>query len=95
MEADRVKKMKFLNTPSAASSEAFIVHTIAPRNLTIVYSMVLILDQNMLRKKIGFDDSLYVTECLQQIEIPDLFNMCGPCTRVYELILALLFRVSI
>ena len=45
--------------------------------------------QNMLRTyrvkwvfskitKIGFIDSLDVTECLQQIEIPDLLNMCAP-----------------
>ena len=34
------------------------------------------------RKNVGFDDSFDVTKCLQQIEIPDLINMCGTC---YEL----------
>ena len=29
------------------------------------------------RKKIGFDDSFDVTKCLQQIEIPDLLQMCA------------------
>ena len=28
-------------------------------------------------KKIGFDDSFYVTKCLKQIEMPDLFHMCA------------------
>ena len=29
------------------------------------------------RKEIGFDDSFDVTECLQQIEMPDLLHMCA------------------
>ena len=28
-------------------------------------------------KKIGFDDSFDVTECLQQIGMPDLLNVCA------------------
>ena len=27
-------------------------------------------------KKIGFDDSFDVTNCLQQIEMPDLLHVC-------------------
>ena len=27
----------------------------------------------------GFDGSFDVTKCHQQIEIPELFNMCAPC----------------
>ena len=27
-------------------------------------------------KKIGFDDSLDVSKCLQQIEMPDLLHVC-------------------
>ena len=30
------------------------------------------------KKKIGFDDSVDITKCLQQIEIPDLLQMCAP-----------------
>ena len=43
--------------------------------------------QNMLRtydvkqvffeEKLGFDDSLDVTKCLQHIEMPDLLHMCA------------------
>jgi len=29
------------------------------------------------RKKIGFEDSFDVTKCLQQIEIPNLLNVCA------------------
>ena len=28
------------------------------------------------KKKFGFDDSLYVTKCLQQIEMSDLLHVC-------------------
>ena len=28
-------------------------------------------------KKIGFDDSFDVTKCLQQIEMPDLLQVCA------------------
>ena len=48
--------------------------------------------QNMLRtyvvkylfseKKIGFDDSFDLTQCLQQIEIPDLLQMCAPSSQL-------------
>ena len=31
------------------------------------------------RKKIEFDLSVNVTECLQQIEIPNLLHMCAQC----------------
>ena len=31
-------------------------------------------------KKIGFDDSFDVTNCLQQIKILDLLHMCLPCS---------------
>ena len=30
-------------------------------------------------KNFGFDD---VSKCLQQIEIPDLFHMCKPCSEL-------------
>ena len=33
--------------------------------------------QLFLGKKIGFDDSCYVTKCLQQIEMTDLLHMCA------------------
>ena len=36
----------------------------------------------LFRKKIGFDDSVDVTKCLEQIEMPELLHMCAPC---YEL----------
>ena len=32
--------------------------------------------------KIGFDYSFDVTKCLQQLEIPDLFHMCAPCSEL-------------
>ena len=28
-------------------------------------------------KKIGFDDSINVTKCLQQIKMPELLHMCA------------------
>ena len=31
------------------------------------------------REKIGFNDSAEVTECIQQIEIPNFLHMCAPC----------------
>ena len=37
--------------------------------------MILITD--FPRKKIGFDDSVDVTKCLQQIEKPDLLHICA------------------
>ena len=33
--------------------------------------------QGLFPKKIGFDDSFDVTECLQQIEMPDLLHVCA------------------
>ena len=29
------------------------------------------------RKNIGFDESFYVTKCLQHIEMPDLLHVCA------------------
>ena len=44
--------------------------------------------QNILRtyevksvKKFGYDELFDVTQCLEQIEIPDLFHMCAPCSK--------------
>ena len=34
------------------------------------------------QKKIGFENSVDVTKCIQQIEIPDLLNMCAPCSEL-------------
>ena len=37
-------------------------------------------------KNTGFDDSLDVTYCLQQIEMPDLLQMCAPCSELPSII---------
>ena len=34
------------------------------------------------KKKVGFDDAIDVTKCLQQIEIRDLLNICAPCSEL-------------
>ena len=34
------------------------------------------------RKKIEYDDSVDVTKCLQQIEIPDLLDICPWCSEL-------------
>ena len=57
--------------------------------LWYLYKMV---TQNMLRtyvvnlsfsrEKIGFEDSIDVTKCLQQIEIRNLLHMCAPCSKL-------------